>query len=635
MDDARECMRKMIKKWKNRGIVLLSDCCVVILTWVIVHWITHSFGITLNFQAFIPLLCLIQVVLFFIFGLYRGIWSFASIPDFIRILQSALIGACLIFSIMYFKQSQFIKGILVIYSMTLILLLSAPRILVRWLKEHRYLFVHSDSVLIIGAGSAGESIVRDLLRFVQKKYKPIGLVDDDLSKQGREIQGVRVIGTCDHIPDLVKKLQIKLILIAVPSATSSKMRRIVSLCEQAKVPFRTLPGLQNLADGQVSLNKLRDVAIEDLLGREQVTLEWERIRTSLCDKKILVSGGGGSIGSELCRQIAAQKPSYLIIIDNNEFNLYSIDKELRKQFPDLALQIALISVTDRVGLRKLFAAYRPDLVFHAAAYKHVPLLENQLRVAIYNNIIGTRILSEIACDDGVKQFILISTDKAVNPTNIMGATKRASEVFCQNMNFYSETKFITVRFGNVLDSAGSVIPLFRQQLREGGPITVTDPNISRYFMTIPEASQLILQAATMGKGGEIFVLDMGEPVKIRYLAEQLIKLSGKELEKDIHIHYTGLRPGEKMHEELFHENETLCATEHQKIYQAHVRRYDWMLLQDTLDLIELAYKENNETELSNLLFRLVPEYKLSVSNSNILEKISEAPLCLKKSLSYV
>ena len=464
-------------------------------------------------------------------------------------------------------------------------------------------------MLVVGAGYAGEGIIRDLYRSAAiNHYIPVAIVDDDVSRHGCEVQGVRVLGACKDIPHLVINHQIDLILIAIPSSSSKRMREIVKYCEKSNVAFRTLPGLKNIADGDVTVNALRDVLIEDLLGREQVNLDWDSIKDTIRDKIILVTGGGGSIGSELCRQLASLSPKKLIIVDNNEFNLYSIDMELNKTAAQNNIHAHLCSVTDKVGIQQLFEVYRPNLVFHVAAYKHLPLLETHLRVAMYNNIIGTKMLAQLAEKYQVKSFVLISTDKAVNPTSIMGATKRAAEIFCQNFNLYSSTRFMTVRFGNVLESAGSVIPLFRKQLKNGGPITVTHKEITRYFMTIPEASQLILQACTMHNQGDIFVLDMGEPINISYLAEQMIKLSGKIVGQDIDIEYTGLRAGEKLNEELFHHNENICETSHIKIKQAKVRQYDWIKLNNSMREIEVACNEADEEKLMQLLYSLVPEF---------------------------
>jgi FlaA1/EpsC-like NDP-sugar epimerase len=360
--------------------------------------------------------------------------------------------------------------------------------------------------------------------------------------------------------------------------------------------------------GQVTLNQLREVSIDDLLGREPVALDWQAIESGLKGKKVLVTGAGGSIGAELCRQIARLQPARLILLDSGEFNLYSIEMELSKSFSRLRISRCLNDVVDRPAIEKVFAESRPEIVFHAAAYKHVPMLEDQVREAARNNVLGTRAMAEVADSFGCEAFVMISTDKAVNPASVMGTSKRAAEIFCQNLNKRSQTRFVTVRFGNVLGSAGSVVPLFKQQIESGGPITVTHREISRFFMTIPEACQLILQASVMGDGGEIFVLDMGEPIKIAYLAEQMIRLSGKVPGEDIDITYTGLRPGEKLYEELFHEKEALQSTHHEKILLARHREFDWQRLTDILDGMVIACNNCDETGLRSLLSELVPEW---------------------------
>ncbi|MBI5447792.1 MAG: polysaccharide biosynthesis protein [Gammaproteobacteria bacterium] len=624
-------MKDVINRWRSRSIAFISDFLAIPTAWLGAFLLNDNLALShLSLQA-LPLITTIQALAFISQGLYRGIWRFASIPDLVRILRSVALGTAVIFLMLSYKQSSISPATLVIYALLLTFLLSGTRVLFRLLRDYFCSIKQHEKVLIVGAGSVGESIARDLLRLRHQPYRAAAFVDDDVKKLGCEIHGVRVVGFCQDIPTLVKTLHIRLILIATPSATPGMLRQIVSYCEAAQVPFRTLPGLKDITAGTVRLNTLREVLLENLLGREEAKLDWDKITDTLDQKTVLVSGGGGSIGAELCRQILRKTPLSLIIIDNNEFNLYSIEMELKKRFPQADLHCLLCSVTDKIGVKAIFDKHKPALVFHAAAYKHVPLLENQPRQAVYNNIVGTRQLVDVAINAHAEKFILISTDKAVNPTNVMGATKRVSEMICQNMNFHSSTQFITVRFGNVLDSAGSVLPLFRKQLSEGGPLTVTHPEITRYFMTISEASQLILQAATMGKNGEIFVLDMGEPVKINYLAEQMIKLSGKILGEDIEIKYVGLRPGEKLHEELFHEHEELTSTSHIKIHQAKGRPGNFTSLLHLLNQLEVACHDDDENKIQQLLLQLVPEYQSE-------KRIKESPLFtedeIQASLSY-
>jgi FlaA1/EpsC-like NDP-sugar epimerase len=391
------------------------------------------------------------------------------------------------------------------------------------------------------------------------------------------------------------------------------MRRVVSLCDATDLPYRTVPRLEDVVAGRAQFNQIKEVAIEDLLGRDTVELDWTAIRETLSGRRVLITGGGGSIGSELCRQVARLGAQSLTVVEQSEYNLYRISQELRANFPELILDGILANCGDQTAMQKAFADAQPQVVFHAAAYKHVPMLQGQLRAAFRNNVLGTRTVADAAREVGVECFVLISTDKAVNPTSVMGACKRVAEIYCQNLDAHADTRFMTVRFGNVLDSAGSVVPLFRQQIRAGGPVTVTHPEISRYFMTIPEACQLILQTASIGKGGEIFALDMGEPVKIRDLAEQMIRLAGKKPGSEIPIVYTGLRAGEKLFEELFHPLENYSATTHAKIFLAQHREVSWELLQALLYKAAEAADAFNEEELRRCVSSLLPSFRWSES----------------------
>jgi len=407
--------------------------------------------------------------------------------------------------------------------------------------------------------------------------------------------------------DLINRWEIDLILIAVPSANDEQMQRLVSICERTGIEFKTLPGAHELLSGKAQLGDMREVRIDDLLGRDPVKLDWHRIQHSLCDKTVLVTGAGGSIGSELCRQLASVCSSHIVLFDQSEYNLYRIQEEMIERFPDIKVTPVLGDVCDSAAASHVFETFKPAAVFHAAAYKHVPLLEGQVREAIKNNALGTRVIADLAHKTGVEKFVLISTDKAVNPSSLMGACKRVAEIYCQQLASRSDTKFITVRFGNVLGSAGSVVPKFQQQIRHGGPITVTHPEMTRYFMTITEATQLILEASAMGEDGRIYVLDMGQPVLISELAEQLIRLSGREPGSDIAIVYTGLRPGEKLHEELFHNDENLTNTETDKIHLAATRDVPGELVESVFSNIEQRLDSYDST-LSDCIKQLVPEY---------------------------
>lgn len=604
-------------KLNKKLAVIAFDLIAIPVAWYCAYWLRFNMqpfpsGLaTVYSLSALGILAALQIICYCYFKVHRGLWRFSSLNDVARIIKATLCATVLTIPALYLTTilHHIPRSVPPLYAMILIVLLCSARLLRRSLWEYQDKRGESSvikRVLIIGAGRAGESLARDLKR--TQSYLPVGLVDDNINKRGLEVHGVRVLGQIRDLRELVVQYHVDLIFIAIPSARSALMRRIVDHCEACNVPFRTLPSISALAAGRVEVNALRDVNIEDLLGRDQVQLQWDKIAANIKDKRVVVTGGGGSIGSELCRQIMTLQPSKLLVIDNSEFNLYKIEGELRSKFPKITLELQLISVTDKVAVDFVFHEFKPQIVFHAAAYKHVPMLEEQIRVAVQNNVLGTQVIAEASVAEGVEKFVLISTDKAVNPTNVMGTTKRVAEIYCQNLNSLTETQFITVRFGNVLGSAGSVVPLFKKQLQAGGPLTVTHPDIQRYFMTIPEASQLILQAMVNGQGGEIFVLDMGEPIKIRYLAEQMIRLAGKEPGKDIAIEYIGLRPGEKLYEELFHISEELSPTEHEKLFKAKFRQLEWSELIQAMHLLTIACEAHNDKELYVLLKNLVPEF---------------------------
>ena len=606
----------MTLRFRSRTTIFLHDLCMIPLAWFGAYWLRfnlHSIPEEFFYSAllFLPLVIAIQTSLFWIFGLYRGVWRFSSLPDLVRIGKAVLSGVFLICCTLFFynRLQGVPRSVAPLYVLMLFSLLSVPRLIYRFWKEQSFVERIGRRALIVGAGSAGEMLVRDLLTHADSEYQPVIFADDDQTKYRREIRGIRVAGNVEQIPELIKEWNIEAVLIAVPSASDSQMRRIVETCEGCSVEFQTLPSVKELLSGAITTANLRSVSIEDILGRAPVKLDWAGIKAHLHDKTILITGGGGSIGSELCKQLARALPRTLIVFDQCEYNLYKIDAELTRLFPELIHHAVLGDVADRIAVKRVISTHQPEIVFHAAAYKHVPLLEGQVREALHNNLIGTKILAEAAIAAGVARFVLISTDKAVNPTNVMGATKRAAEILCQNLNQTStSTRFTTVRFGNVLDSAGSVVPLFREQIKTGGPVTVTHPDITRYFMTIPEACQLIMQAETIGEGGEVFVLDMGEPVKITYLAEQMIRLSGKRPGKDIEIRYVGLRPGEKLYEELFHEQEHLIPTRHAKLCLAKARVYDSAEWSNQIEGLQELCRQADEEALLTRLQQLVPEF---------------------------
>ena len=605
---------QFIFSFRSRTAAFVHDLLAIPFAWLAAYWLRFNLEQIpeLFFQTAVnvlPLIVVVQAVVFIIFGLYRGVWRFASIPDFVRIAKAVFFGVLASLAIIFLAtRMQYVpRSVIPLYCILLFSILAGNRLLYRWLKDYR---IHRDGgkrVLIVGAGEAAELLVRDMLRYRYKHFLPVAFVDDSQNKIGRELHGIRVVGNTEKIPALTEKLRIDLILIAIPSLTSEKMRRVVEMCERASIPFRTMPKFEDLVSGQVTTTALRDVSIEDLLGRGKVELDWSLIHGRLSGKTIMVSGGGGSLGSELCHQIANLAPASLIVFERNEFNLYRIMKDLDKNFPQVEITAVLGDICDRQAVNWALDEYQPEMIFHSAAYKQAPLLQIHPREAVRNNVLGTVNLAEAADRIKCEKFVLISTDKAVNPINILGESKRLAELYCQGMDQESDTRFITVRFGNVLGSDGSVVQLFREQIRQGGPVTVTHPDITRYFMTIREACQLILQVAAIDQKGDVFVLDMGEPVKIVYLAEQMIHLSGKEPGLDIEIQFIGLRPGEKLHEELFYTNETNEKTRNVKIIRARHSRVDVSKLNDAIGLLATASSEYDNQRIQCILSESVAQ----------------------------
>ncbi len=609
-------MSPLLDRLRSRTAALTHDLLMIPVAWLLAYWLRFNLGrippefIDSAVQS-LPWVILIQGAVYWLFGLYRGVWRFASLPDLVRILKAVVAGTLLVVVTLFIvNRTELIpRSVPVLFLGLQVVLLAGPRMLYRWIKDHRLNFSSGQRVLIVGAGRAGEMLVRDMLRDSSRAYFPAGFVDDKPRRQGGEVHGIPVLGPTEAIGEIVVREDIDLLMLAVPSATAKEMRHLVELCESTGRPFRTVPELRNLMTGQVSISQLRPVSIEDLLGRDPISLDWDGISEGLSGREIMVTGAGGSIGSELVRQLALTGPSRLILLDNGEYNLYRIEMELHERHPELRFTRHLVNVADAAALNDVFAAERPRILFHAAAYKHVPMLEDQIRAAVRNNVMGTRLVAEAAARWNCERFVLISTDKAVHPANVMGATKRIAEAICHALDQKSACRFITVRFGNVLGSAGSVVPLFSRQIEQGGPVTVTHPDIERFFMTIPEACQLIMQAAVIGDGGEIFVLDMGEPIKIRYLAEQMIRLSGREPGDDIAIKYIGLRPGEKLYEELFYDSEDLIATGHPKIRVA--RGGDGLVaasVEEGVAALEQAAATGHRRAMVDSLHHLLPEW---------------------------
>jgi FlaA1/EpsC-like NDP-sugar epimerase len=610
-------LRKVAAFIHPRVAVVLHDLVATGLAW----WISKLLRYALKPDEIVsfmllefPIVLLVQGLIFRWTGLYKGVWRFASLPDLWNILRAVLLGALAIgLSLFLYNRLEGVpRSVLLMYPMVLAGLLGLPRLTYRFWKDSRDDLrrgVSIKRVLIVGADRAGEVLSRDLRR--DSGYAVVGFVDDRMALRGASINGHPVLGDLEQLPDVAREAAVDMLLIAMPGASTNEMRRVVALCDATDLPYRTVPRLDDVVAGRAQFNEIKDVAIEDLLGRDAVELDWTAIRQTLTTRRVLVTGGGGSIGSELCRQVARLGAQSLVVVDQSEYNLYRIIQELRADFPELILDGVLADCGDRAAMYKVFVEAQPQVVFHAAAYKHVPMLQTQLRSAFRNNVLGTRTVADLASETGVECFVLISTDKAVNPTSVMGACKRVAEIYCQNLDAQSATRYMTVRFGNVLDSAGSVVPLFRRQIRAGGPVTVTHPEISRYFMTIPEACQLILQTASLGKGGEIFALDMGEPVRIRDLAEQMIRLAGKKPGSEIPIVYTGLRAGEKLFEELFHPLENYSATAHAKIFLAQHREVSWELLHALLNKSVDAVREFREEDLRRCVSSLLPSFRWS------------------------
>ncbi|MBM4448416.1 MAG: polysaccharide biosynthesis protein [Chloroflexi bacterium] len=567
-------------------LVLAADFLVFMVAFIGAYLLRFDFVLEPFYQSqilrLLPFLLPGKVVIFFLFGLYRGMWRYTSRNDLWRLGQASLISMLyyLIATSHIYGFQGVPRSVFLMDGLLTLILTGGLRLGIRFIysrpskkfssPQPAYLPNRSNrrpkgkSLLIIGAGDAGEKMGREILDNPGLDYHLLGFLDDDRSKWGRSLHRARVYGGVEMLPEVIDREQLDEVLIAIPSATGSQMRRILEICKSCGVPHRTLPDLGGIIDGKVSIKNLRDVKYEDLLRRPPVNLDTAEIIRYLQGKRVLVTGAGGSIGSELCRQIIRFEPSDLIMVEAGEANLYAIQMELQHELNFHRYSCILSRVQNRPLMDHLFNLYQPQLIFHAAAYKHVPMLEQNPWEAITNNVVGSRVVMELAIKYGVERFVLVSTDKAVRPTNVMGASKRLTELLVQSLHG-NGTRFMAVRFGNVIGSSGSVLPLFRRQLEQGGPITVTHPEVTRYFMTIPEAAQLILQAGGLGEGGEIFILEMGTPVKIAQMAEELVRLSGKEPGKDVDIIFTGLREGEKLYEELITQGEDIVATRHEKI----------------------------------------------------------------------
>lgn len=539
---------------------------------------------SVNIQGLIPISLIIiscQIVFFSLIGLYRGMWRFSSTTDLVKILKATTYGTALslILIFLWNRLIGFPRSVLIIDYALLVLSLGGGRFFYRvWKDSHskKTIFLSGErfsplsNVLIIGAGTAANQLVKEIESNSSFHLNLCGFLDDNPHKVGRSLQGYKVLGKIHDLPKIIEKFSIQKVFIAIPSATGEEMKNIIHICKATNVEFKTLPKLNEILSGKIELSLLRNINLEDLLGRDPIKLDQQNLKNMIQGNCIMITGAGGSIGSELCRQVSLHKPRKIVLFEMCELFLYQLEINLKEEFPEIELIPCIGDVRYKDRVNETIKEHKPNSIFHAAAYKHVPMMESNPLEAIFTNILGTKIVAESALENNCSNFVMISTDKAVNPTNIMGSTKRIAEMVCQNLSKKSNyTKFTTVRFGNVLGSNGSVIPLFKKQIEQGGPVTVTHPDITRFFMSIPEACQLVLQAASMSHGGEIFVLDMGIPVKIVDLAKDLISLSGLRPDIDIKLKFTGLRPGEKLYEELFSENEILIQTSHEKVRIAH------------------------------------------------------------------
>jgi FlaA1/EpsC-like NDP-sugar epimerase len=564
----------------------------------------------------LPVVIVVNLGLFSVYGMYSGMWRFVGMRDLLVIVKAVTAGSIVVAVALFLLGglANFPRSIFVSSWFIEIVLVGGSRFAYRLYRESFTASAKREgqtiNVLVVGAGAAGDTIIRELLGNYHLAYRPVGLVDDDRSKKNRTIHGVKVLGNTRDIPELVKQHSVEQIFIALPSATAKKKRRILMTCRRTGLRIRTLPGVGELMDGTVTVNALRDFEIEDLLGRDPVRLDTAAIAAYLRNKTVMITGAGGSIGSELCRQVAKFSPKVLVLFERGEFNLYQIHQNLLELFPNLDVRAVIGDVVNPHSVERTLERYMPDVIFHAAAYKHVPLMEMNPAEALRNNTLGTLLVADMARRFGVDKFVMVSTDKAVRSTNVMGVSKRLSELVCEGLNKISSTRYVTVRFGNVLNSVGSVIPLFKRQIAQGGPLTVTHPEIYRYFMTIPESVQLIMQAGAMGNGGEIFILDMGEPVKIVDLARDMIRLSGLVPGQDVKIAFTGLRPGEKLYEELLTDGEEVKATLHEKISVAGRDEVDGDELLTKLGHLFDQMREKGYTqEIIALIKSIVPEYQ--------------------------
>jgi FlaA1/EpsC-like NDP-sugar epimerase len=596
-------------------LMLIDALCIniaFILSYVFKYGLGEGINEFRNDMSFISLGIIIYIISLSLFNMYKSVWRIAGIDEGIKGIGAITIGTSIILLFAILGKSILVENVILSGIITFLLVIGIRFSLrvIRRIAVYGQLKIidRNERVMIIGAGSSGSSIINEMLNNRKLNMIPICIIDDNKSKVGKVLHGIKVVGTRNEIQNVVREEGITTIIIAISTINSEEKRKILEICQKTKAKLKIVPGISEIIEGKVQATQMREVDIKDLLGREEVKLDKEGIKGYIKNKTVLVTGGGGSIGSELCRQIAKHNPKRLIILDIYENNAYDIQNELKRKYSNLDLRTIIASVRDKDRLNKIFAEENINVVFHAAAHKHVPLMENNSEEAIKNNVIGTLNVAECANEYNVERFVLISTDKAVNPTNIMGATKRLCEMIIQGIDKKSKTEFVAVRFGNVLGSNGSVIPLFKKQIAEGGPVTLTHKEITRYFMLIPEAAQLVLQAGAYAEGGEIFVLDMGKSVKIYDLAKKLIKLSGYEPEEDIKIEITGLRPGEKLYEELLMDEEGLKSTKNKKIFIGEPSDIDFEDLKREIFILRDVALNKDKEALKEKMKEIVTTY---------------------------
>ena len=627
--------------WARSHRLLLTTATHLLLfagSWMLAFGLAYNFrGISTWFGAFflplLPVVLTAKLAVFAYYGLHRGSWRYVSLRDVMHITWAAWLSFVVIFAAYYlianlstiaamigfkdlifepFGVDRFPDSVLLLDFAGTIALVSGARLTVRLYHEEVQPVSEgaAPKLLILGAGNSAENVVREILRRPVLKYRVAGFLDDDPAKWGTQIHGIDVLGSIDKLKEACQERAVDEILIAMPSASHKQIRRVVDLCRGTNLRFKTLPALTDIIAGNAQIQQIRDVDINDLLGRAPVHLDTAEIAKFIKDRVVMITGAGGSIGSEMCRQIARFEPARMLLVEQAEQNLFEIDRELKGKFPGIQVVPCIADVADAGRMQQVFAREKPTAVFHAAAHKHVPMMEYNPGEAIKNNVNGTRVVADAAVRNGCERFVMISTDKAVNPTSVMGCSKRIAEMYIQALNGRSNTQFQTVRFGNVLGSSGSVVPIFKDQIAKGGPVTVTHPDMVRYFMTIPEAAQLVLEAASMGKGGEIFVLDMGDPVKIVDLARDLITLSGFRPGEDIEIVFSGVRPGEKLFEELSLQGEDISHTQHPKIGIWQKRPEDWNTLVPALEKLVHDADGLARDEIRMRMKEIVPEFML-------------------------